>query len=74
MGDKNRGLYAKFQVERIDGSNRHNHCDYYVLDVTHDPHALPALEAYAKSARIEGYEQLADELDAKVARRREGLE
>lgn len=51
--DKDRGLYEKFRVERTDGRSapgeKHADCEYFVLDLTHDPHALPALEAYAKS-------------------------
>lgn len=48
MGDRARGLYNKFRVERVDGKQKkHANCDYFVLDVTHDPHAIPALLAYA---------------------------
>jgi hypothetical protein len=51
--DAERGLYEKFRIERIDGRSgpgkKHEHCDYFVLDLNHDPHAFPALEAYASS-------------------------
>ena len=51
MDDKSKGLYEKFQVCRIDGSHlpggKHENCDYFVLDLSHDPHAIPALKAYA---------------------------
>lgn len=51
MGDKTRGVYNKFKVERTDGKSavgeKHFGCDYWVLDLTHDDFALPALEAYA---------------------------
>ena len=51
--DRERGLYDKYTVTRTDGSSgpggKHEHCQYFVLDVTHDPHALPALRAYAVS-------------------------
>lgn len=44
-------IYRKFNVSRTDGRDKrggkHDSCDYFVLDVTHDPHALPALQAYA---------------------------
>lgn len=45
------GLYRKFSVTRTDGSSepggKHHGCEYFVLDVTHDPHAHAALAAYA---------------------------
>ena len=47
------GLYRKFDVRRTDGSDapggKHHGCEYFVLDVQHDPHALPAITAYANS-------------------------
>ena len=47
------GLFKKFNVTRTDGSHRpggkHDGCDYYVLDLSHDVHAMPALEAYIVS-------------------------
>lgn len=55
MSDETRGLYQKYRVERIDGSSapggKHDGCEYFVLDLTHDPHALPAIEAYAESCK-----------------------
>jgi hypothetical protein len=66
MGDKNRGLYGKFRVERIDGQSapgkKHDNCDYFVLDITHDPLAVHALRAYADAAEAAGYEKLAADL------------
>ena len=45
------GLFHKFNVTRTDGSDqpggKHHGCAYFVLDVDHDPHAKPALQAYA---------------------------
>jgi len=55
------GLYAKYSVQRADASERHYDCEYFVLDVTHDPHAVPALMAYALSAS-EQYPVLAGDL------------
>jgi hypothetical protein len=59
------GLYRKFKVTRTDGSHRvggkHEGCEYFVLDVDHDKHAMPALAAYAESAADE-YPQLAADL------------
>lgn len=72
MGDKSRGLYVdgKFIVQRKDGkdapSGKHDGCQYFVLDVTHDPHAVPALRAYAVSARKDGYGLLADDLERMI--------
>lgn len=44
-------IYNKFHVRRVDGSTRkgkkHELCDFFVLDITHDPYAKPALLAYA---------------------------
>ena len=69
MGDRQRGLYGKFRVKRTDGSSevggKHEGCDYFVLDLTHDPHAIPALRTYAASARNDGYDLLADDLEAR---------
>lgn len=49
--DPKDGLYRKFTVTRTDGSSRsgkkHEFCDYFVLDWTHDPFAIPAARAYA---------------------------
>lgn len=70
MGNKSIGLYpeGKFIVRRRDGTDatggKHNGCQYFVLDITHDQHAIPALRAYSSSARNDGYKLLADDLDA----------
>lgn len=39
------GLFRKFNVERVDGT--HEGCEYFVLDIDHDPCAKAALKAYA---------------------------
>jgi hypothetical protein len=48
-----KGVYRKFHVERTDGQSnpgqKHDGCEYFVLDATHDPHAKAALLAYADS-------------------------
>lgn len=66
MGDPSRGMYNKFSVLRTDGTDapgkKHDGCQYFVLDVTHDPHAVPALRAYADSCRS-AYPLLARDLD-----------
>ena len=49
------GLYFKYRVSRRDGSDgvggKHENCDYFVLDVSHDKHAIPAILAYAESCK-----------------------
>lgn len=55
MSDEKRGLYRKYKVERVDGSSKpegkHEDCQYFVLDMEHDPHARVALRAYADSCK-----------------------
>lgn len=46
------GLFRKYIVRRADGQDndvlqKHFNCDYFVLDLTHDPAAKPAIKAYA---------------------------
>lgn len=57
MGDSTRGLYSKFVVTRTDGKSesgqKHHDCQYFVLDVDHDPHARKALTAYMKSCEAD---------------------
>jgi len=65
---QSRGLFAKFRVERLTPSSRgidHTGCRYFVLDITHDPHALPAALAYANSCESE-YPFLAADIRAMV--------
>lgn len=44
--DRKRGLYEKFFVQRNDGRSgvgeRHEHCEYFVIDLHHDKHAALA--------------------------------
>lgn len=65
LDDRERGLYQKFSVERLDGSSvpgqKHDGCVYFVLDITHDPFAIPALWAYAEACQRE-YPKLAKDL------------
>ncbi len=61
-----RGLYDKFRrIERTDGKSapgeKHDGCEYFVLDLTHDVHAKAALLAYADSCESE-YPKLAADL------------
>lgn len=77
MGDTTKGLYGKFIVRRTDGRDmpgeKHEGCEYFVLDLNHDKHAYMALRAYATSCRDE-YPLLSDDLREKsVAMRAAGL-
>jgi hypothetical protein len=69
MGDRNRGVYHKFNVIRTDGKSapgqKHHNCFYFVLDCDHDPHAKAALDAYARSCKHE-YPTLASDVQAIV--------
>lgn len=51
------GLYRKYDVSRTDGRDdpgeKHDDCRYFVLDITHDPNAAPALRAYAEACKKE---------------------
>lgn len=53
MSDVGRGVFRKYDVKRTDGSGdaggKHEGCAYFVMDLEHDPFALPAMEAYAKA-------------------------
>jgi hypothetical protein len=68
-GDKTRGLYRRYRVERTDGSSaaggKHEHCDYFVLDLSHDRFALNALIAYESVCR-DDYPELARDLQEKI--------
>lgn len=62
-------LYEKFQVQRTDGTDgkgmKHDACEYFVLDLTHDPYSADALNAYAIAAR-HTHPQLSAELRLKA--------
>lgn len=66
--DRERGLYQKFMVERmnVEAAERHKDCDFFVLDLQHDALALPAMEAYIKACREHGYHKLAADLQQKI--------
>lgn len=63
--DAGRGLYGKYTVRRNDGRDapgeKHDGCTYFVLDASCDPHAIPALRAYANSCERD-YPALARDL------------
>ena len=62
------GLFRKFEVRRVDGTDRpggkHHGCRYFVLDVDHDPCAHAALTAYAAACETT-HPALAHDLRAK---------
>ena len=62
MNEQQQGLIDKYSVERVDGKQRG---PYFVLDYGHDPHAIPALLAYADSC-AEEYPELARDLRDRV--------
>lgn len=61
------GLFRKFDVRRVDGSDqpggKHHGCHYYVLDLNHDQHAPAAMRAYAAACRAT-HPHLADDIEA----------
>ena len=77
MSDEYRGLYQKYQVRRTDGSSepggKHEDCQYFVLDMDHDPHAVAALEAYMNSCRTAGHIRLSEDLRIWVTGRKSGI-
>lgn len=71
MGDKTKGLYPKFEDPiRTDGKSapgeKHDGCNYWIMDLDHDPFSKPALAAYSAACRSDGYELLADDIDKKL--------
>lgn len=77
MDKRRKGIYKKYFVERTDGSSgnggKHEHCQYFVLDVTHDKFAIPALRAYAEACAVE-YPVLSVELQTLVSARLKAAE
>jgi hypothetical protein len=68
--DRDRGLYEKFRrLERADGRSapgeKHEDCEYFILDLDHDLHAVAALRAYALSCRL-SHPKLAADLIRRV--------
>lgn len=55
--DRELGVYEKYHVRRTDGRDapgeKHADCCYFVLDLNHDKHAIPALKAYADACALE---------------------
>lgn len=55
------GLYNKYEVRRLDGSDEGENRRYFVLDVDRDPYARIALQAYALNC-ADDYPELAKDL------------
>jgi len=74
MADSTKGLYGKYDVQRVDNQDRpgrkHHGCDYFVLDLTHDKFAEPAIRAYASACATE-LPKLSADLEAKAKDMRE---
>ncbi len=65
-GDKQRGLYEKWDVTRIvDPEQKHTNCELFVLDIDHDPFAIRALATYIEACKEE-YPKLADDLRIRI--------
>lgn len=66
INKKDLGLYPKFKVTRTDGQSelgkKHHNCNYFVLDLDHDPLAIPAMIMYANEAQSAGYGILANNI------------
>jgi hypothetical protein len=77
LSDKNKGLYPKFYCQRIDGRDQEDGdregASYFILDTTFDPHALPALKAYAESCQKE-YPKLEKDLIKIIVEKEKSLE
>ena len=63
--NKTRGIYNKFYVKRVDDTDcpggKHDGCDYFVLDATHDVYAMAAILAYADACEAD-YPKLAADI------------
>lgn len=72
--DRERGVYSKYYVERVDGTSgvgeKHENCWYWVLDIEHDEFSIHALKAYI-DACTEKFPLLAKQL-ANIVRGYEG--
>lgn len=68
------GVYRKYLVKRLrDREKKHEKCEYFVLDMMHDPFAIPALNAYVEACKA-SLPELANDLRDKVtAMYRRGL-
>jgi hypothetical protein len=76
MNNKDRGLYPKYKVIKINEAGRAQEevQDWvFVLNPATDTGARFALHAYAIWARREGYDQLSDDIMEKLGRERPAM-
>lgn len=66
LEEPEKGLEQRYMVQHLGNPDKHRDCEYFVLDLTHDPLARRAAGLYAAEARMVGHEKLADDLDARV--------
>lgn len=68
LSAEDQGVFQKFVVYRVDGKDlpgrKHQGCFNFVLDLTHDPAAIPAIHAYAAACAVT-HPQLAADLFAR---------
>lgn len=68
MSDKERGLYHKYTVFKLDDEG--NECPVndwvFVLNPRTDPFAREALMRYSALSHMAGYQQLSEELNDKI--------
>lgn len=53
MSKKQKGLYKKYKISKVDGGKIDPKAEYFVLRIDKDPHALNALKEYAFSVSIQ---------------------
>lgn len=63
MGDKTRGLFGKYIVDRVDGKSI---IEGAIVLEWKDPNARVGIKAFSEKVREEGYTLLADDLDKKL--------
>lgn len=63
VNKKERGLFEKYHVERVDGKPMPAGC--IVLEWK-DPNAWPGIAAFSRAVRLAGYLQLSDDLDKRL--------
>jgi hypothetical protein len=70
INQKELGIYQKFNVTRTDGKDapggKHEGDEYFVLNLTTDKHAIPAIATYAESCAAD-YPALAADLREKIS-------
>lgn len=66
MGDKSRGLFGKYYVDRVDGKPLKD--DGCIVLEFKDSNARVGIYAFSRKVRSEGYFLLADDIDKKLSR------